>query len=69
MKAEYTAEDFARAVRNPYIEKLCKKVELWVKNEDYDLFTKIAEENGVPVEAIFRRCIFYYAKLLREDEE
>jgi len=67
MKNEYTSEDFAKAIKNPYIDKLCQRVELWVKNEDYDLFEKIAKENGVPVEAIFKRCISYYSKLLRED--
>ena len=69
MKTEYTTEDFTKAVKNPYIDKLCKKIELWVKNDDYYLFEKIAQENGVPVEAIFRRCISYYSKLLREDAE
>ena len=68
MKAEYTAEDFAKAVKNPYFEKLNKKVEVAVRHETYDLFKKIAEQNNVEPEVIMRRCLEIYAKKLNEED-
>jgi hypothetical protein len=68
MKAEYTAEDFERGVRNPYFSELNKKTEVAVRNEDYKVFREVGEQNGVSPEAIMRRCLADYAKKLREDE-
>ena len=41
MKIEYTAEDFTKAVKNPYFEKLNKKVEVAIRHETYNLFKEI----------------------------
>jgi len=69
MKAEYTSEDFAKAVKNPYFEKLNKKVEVAVRHETYDLFKKIAKKNNVEPEIIMKRCLESYAiRLVEEDE-
>jgi hypothetical protein len=68
MKAEYTAEDFAKAVKNPYFEKLNKKVEVAVRNETYDLFEKIAKQNNVEPEIIMKRCLESYAVRLAKDD-
>ena len=43
MKVEYTEEDFAKAIKNPYFEKLNRKVEVAVRHETYDTFKEIAE--------------------------
>ncbi|MCL2352192.1 MAG: hypothetical protein FWC55_06630 [Firmicutes bacterium] len=69
MKAEYTAEDFKRGVKNPYFEKLNRKVEVAVKHEDYQVFLEVAEQNGVKPEVIMNRCLADYAKRLREHDE
>ena len=66
---EFTEEDFAKAVKNPYFDKLNKKVTVAVTNEDYELFEKLSKENGVPIDKLLNRCIVYYAKMLREDED
>ena len=68
MKAEYTAEDFKNAVRNPFFEKLNKKVEVSVRNEDYKIFLDVAERDNVKPEEIMRRCLLDYAALLKEHE-
>ena len=66
---ELTEEDFANAVKNPFFEKLNTKVTVAVRNEDYETFEKLSKENGVPIDKLINRCIVYYAKMLREDEE
>ena len=68
MKDEYTAEDFARGIKNPYFEKLNKKVEVAVRNEIYQVFLKIGEMNGVEPEIIMSRCLADYVKKLQEDD-
>jgi predicted outer membrane protein len=67
MKAEYTAEDFTKAVKNPYFDKLNRKVEVAVRHETYDLFKKIASQNNVEPEVIMKRCLEKYAVRLAED--
>ena len=69
MKAEYTSEDFARGVKNPYFEKLNIKTEVAVRHETYRLFQEIGAQNGVPAEVIMNRCLEDYAKLLEEDQD
>jgi len=66
---EFTEADFAKAVKNPYYHKLNTDVTIGVRNQDYDLFKKYADESGVEVETIIRRCLIDYAKMLREDED
>ena len=69
MKAEYTAEDFKKGVRNPYFAELCKKCVVTVTNEDYAVYEMIAERNGEPPEWLMRRCLADYARTLAEDED
>jgi len=68
MKAEYTAEDFKGAIKNPYFSKLNKEVLVAVRNEVYQVFAEIAEQNGVKPEIIMNRCLTDYAKILQEQE-
>jgi len=69
MKAEYTAEDFANAIKNPFFEKLNRKVQVPVRHETYHLFEKIARQNNVEPEIIMRRCLESYATKLTEAEQ
>jgi hypothetical protein len=66
---EFTEEDFAKAIKNPFFHKLNKEVTVAVRNEDYELFEKLSNENGVPIDKLLNRCIIYYAQMLREDED
>ena len=66
---EFTEADFAKAVRNPYYHKFNKDVTIGVRNEDYALFKKYADESGVEIETVIKRCLIDYAKMLREDED
>ena len=66
MKNEYTAEDFAKGVKNPYFNKLNKKTEVVVRIEVYEIFSEIAKENGVTPEIIMSRCLADYANRLKE---
>ena len=66
MKDEYCAEDFARGVKNPYFDKLNRKVMVAVRHEDYLVFEGIAKINCVKPEVIMARCLKQYAKDLKE---
>ena len=68
MKAEYTAEDFEKAIKNPYFDKLNKEVLVAVRNDVYQVFLNVAEENGVKPEIIMNRCLVDYAKMLQEHD-
>ena len=65
MKAEYTAEDFAKAVRNPYFDKLNKRTEVAVRHESYAVFEEIGKKNGVTAGFIMKRCLESYAQKLQ----
>jgi len=69
MKDEYTAEDFKRGIKNPFFEKLNRKVEVAIRHEDYQIFKDIADKNGVEPEIIMNRCLSSYAKRLKEHDE
>ena len=69
MKSEYTAEDFKKGIKNPFFEKLNRKVEVAIRHEDYQVFLEIAQQNGVKPEIIMNRCLASYAKRLREHDE
>ena len=69
VKTEYTVEDFSDAVKNPYFEKLNRKVEVAVRHEIYQVFLEIAEQNGTKPEVIMNRCLSDYAKMLMEYED
>lgn len=70
MTRELNEKDFQHAVKNPYFDKLCRKVEIAVKHEDYEIFLETAKLNGARVkpEDIMKRCLADYAKILREHE-
>ena len=70
MIKELTADDFARGIKNPFFDKLCRKVEVVVKHEDYEVFLETARQNGerVKPEDIMKRCLADYAKVLKEHE-
>ena len=69
MKAEYTAEDFKGAIKNPYYSKLNKEVLISVRHEIYQIFCEIGKQNGVEPEIIMNRCLTSYAKTLKEHDE
>jgi len=69
VKSEYTAEDFKKGIKNPFFEKLNRKVEVAIRHEDYQVFLEIAQQNGVKPEIIMNRCLASYAKRLREHDE
>jgi len=68
MRAEYGLEDFRGVMKNPFYHKLNKEVLVPVRNEVYQVFETIAEQNGEAPENIMRRCLADYAKMLMEHE-
>ena len=64
-----TQEDFDRAVRNPFFYGLNKKVEVDVRNDDYELFSKIAEMNEETPESVMRRMLINSADFIREHDD
>ena len=64
MKNEYTEADFAKGVKNPYFEKLNRKVSIAVDNKvvtipvrhtSYDVFSELARHTNETPEIIMRR--------------
>ncbi|GHU58073.1 hypothetical protein FACS1894133_2170 [Clostridia bacterium] len=68
MKDEYTEEDFARGIKNPFYKLLNTEVTVAVHNEAYEVFKGISEETGVPVTRVMNRCLNDYAERLRATE-
>jgi len=70
MKTEFTLDELKKGVKNPYFDKLCRKVEVVVRHEDYEVFLETAKLNGERVrpEDIMKRCLADCAKMLREHE-
>ena len=68
MKAEYSLEDFRGIKKNPFYEKLNKEIIVPVRNEVYEIFASIAEQNGEKPENVMRRCLTDYAKTFKESE-
>ena len=68
MKASFTVDELKKSVKNPFYEKLNKEVVVAVRREDYDVFLDAAKQNGerVKPEDIMKRCLAYYAKILKE---
>ena len=69
MKAEYTAADFERGIKNPYFDKLNIKTNVAIRREIYQVFCEIGKKNGVEPEVIMSRCLADYAKMLTEESE
>ena len=65
----YTKEELKKGVRNPFYKYLCTEVTVGVKNEDYEMFAKMAEEKGVRVEFMIQRAITLFAEMVREHED
>ena len=70
METGFTVEELKKGVKNPFFNKLCKKTEVVVTHEDYEIFSEVAKMNGEKVkpEDIMNRCLADYAKLLKEAE-
>jgi len=43
---ELTAEDFKKAMPNPFYDKLIKEVTVPIRREDFEIFEEIAKTNG-----------------------
>ena len=65
---ELTAEDFKRAKKNPFYEKLIKEVVVPVRCEDYAIFEEIAKMNNETPESVMKRCLKMAAKELQEHD-
>ena len=63
---ELTEEDFKRAVQNPFFEKLNKKVEIFVRNDDYELFSSLGKPYDETPEDVIRRMLIHSASSVRE---
>ena len=66
-KKGYTKEDLKKGVKNPFFDKVCTKVEVAVRHEDYALFKEIAEAYGLTPEYMMQSYLRRYADLLREE--
>ncbi|MCL1831292.1 MAG: hypothetical protein FWG45_00100 [Oscillospiraceae bacterium] len=63
---ELTAEDFKKALPNPFYDKLVKEVIVPVDREDYTIFEEIAKSNDESPESLMKRCLHTSAKRLQE---
>jgi hypothetical protein len=68
LTSRLTEEDLKRGIRNPYFKRLMTTVEVDLRKEDYQTFSEIAEQNGVPPEMIMRNCLSECAKDFRESD-
>ena len=70
MKAGFTVDELKKSVKNPFYEKLNRKVTVSIRHEDYEIYLDTARQNGerVTPEDIMRRCLADYAKILKEHE-
>ena len=70
MNIGFTVDELKKSVKNPFYEKLNRKVSVSIRHEDYEIFLDAAKQNGerVTPEDIMRRCLADYAKTLREHE-
>jgi len=67
---QFTREELAKGVKNPFYEKLNRDTVVSVPHEYYTIFEDVARINGerVTPEDIMRRCLIDYAKMLKEHE-
>ena len=63
---ELAADDFKKAKRNPFYDKLVKEVSIPISREDYAVFEEIAKMNGEMPEIVMKRCLKAEAKELQE---
>jgi len=65
---ELNAEDFKRAKKNPFYEKVIKEVVVPVRLEDYVVFEEVAKMNGETPESVMKRCLKIAAKEMKEHD-
>ena len=70
MNTGFTIDELKKSVKNPFYEKLNRKVLVSIRHDDYEVFMQAAKQNGerVTPEDIMRRCLADYAKILKEHE-
>ena len=68
MKAEYTEEDFAKAIPNPYFHRLNTVTEVALRHEVHAIYKKIADNLGTEPGIIMRRALEIYAEELEQDD-
>jgi hypothetical protein len=62
---ELNAEDFKKAIPNPFYDKLVKEVVVPVDREDYVIFEEVARNNDETPESVMKRCLHTSAKRLQ----
>jgi len=69
VKDDYSAE-MVNAIKNPFFDKLCRKVEVIVTHDDYATFQETAKLNGerVKPEDVMKNCLREMAQMLREHD-
>jgi hypothetical protein len=68
LKERYTTEELKAGVRNPFIDETCTKLEIYVNNEDYKLFSAIAENMGVRPTDVIRSFLKQSARVIRDHD-
>jgi hypothetical protein len=70
MNTGFTVDELKKSVKNPFYEKLNRKVTVSIRHEDYEVYLDTAKQNGEKItpEDIMRRCLADYAKVLKEHE-
>ena len=63
---ELTAEDFKKAMPNPFYDKLIKEITVPIRLDDFAIFEEIAKNNGETPELLIKRCLHTSAKRLQE---
>ena len=63
---ELVADDFKKAKKNPFYDKLVKEVSIPISREDYAVFEEIAKMNEEMPEVVMKRCLKAEAKELQE---
>ena len=69
MKDDYSAE-MVNAIKNPFFDKLCRKVEITVTHKDYALYEETAKLHGerVKPEDVMKNALREMAQMIREHE-
>lgn len=65
---ELTEKDFAKGVKNPHFEKRRIRVEIDIKEDDWDTFRDLGARNYMFAETIMSNCLSDFAKKIREGD-
>ena len=68
MKDEFTLEELKKGVKNPFYDKLNTEIVVSLRNDVYEVFAEIAEQNQEEPAAVIRRCLTHFAPILKEHE-